>query len=173
MTQKNVTVVQIETVKGTKSDRIVLHYVGTDGSTWKIGALAAKLDEASRKTLLASKKDDTISIEITKEGNYWNLVSASKATSEASNATNSNNKSSGTGRDKTDVKIQVMNALTNAVSSLGTGKTTKEYKDRVVEFVLLGNDVVDLVLSGNLTALANGATTEVDTNDDVVDEIGF
>lgn len=179
MTTKQVKVVQIETVKGNKADRIVLHYVGSDGSTWKIGALAAKLDESSRKTLLAAKKDDILAVNLVKEGNYWNLTSAAVADSTNSPApTAGYSKTSApysapVKSKETDTRIQVMNALTNAIVSLGAGKTTKEYKDRVLEFVLLGNDVVDTVLAGNLEALASGAATSLDTSDDVVDEIGF
>jgi len=173
MTIKTVKVVQVEVAKAGKVDRIVLHYVGTDGDTWKIGALATELDADSRKTLAAAKGGDSLSIEITKDGNYWNLIKASPAESSTSTTTSAYSKTpaSTTAQNRTDVKIQVMNALTNSVVSLGAGKTTKEYKDRVIEFVMLGNDVVELVLGGGLTKLNTPADSVV--SNDVVPEIGF
>jgi hypothetical protein len=182
---KNVKVVKVETVKGGKADRIVLHYVGSDGTPWKIGALAAKLDENSRKALLTAKEGGTLSVNIAKEGNYWNLVSAGpeqasdaprnnsgSSSDKPYNKSNNYSKSSYTPptaeeKKRTDVKIQVMNALTNAIVSLGAGKSTAEYKQRVVEFVSLGNEVVQDTLAGNLQA------PTLDVSDDVVDELGF
>jgi len=165
MVTKTVKVVEIETVKGNKADRIVLHYVGADGSTWKIGALAAKLDENSRKFLLATKPGDTITITNEKEGNYWNLTSASTATQSDNSSTSYTPQGTSSKGKETDTRIQVMNALTNAIVSLGAGKTTQEYRDRVVEFVLLGNTVVSEALADNLTA-----TT---TSDDLTQKLGF
>lgn len=196
MTVKNVTVVEVEKLKAGKVDRLVLHYVGNDKTTWKIGALAPKLDEDSRKKLLSSQKDDVICIELLKEGNFWNLVKASDALTEGSQVTptttttspdtkksyNTQSTAGGFVKSKeTDTRIQVMNALTNAIVSLGAGKTTKEYKERVMEFVTLGNQVVEQALNGDLTALAQESTVknlDVDafvdtTTDDVVEELGF
>jgi hypothetical protein len=183
---KNVKVVKVETVKGGKADRIVLHYVGSDGSTWKIGALAAKLDESSRKTLLAAKEGDTLSVSIAKEGNYWNLMSAGPAqASEAPqgktyNKSNTYSKSSyqtpQVGR-LTDLEKaagqQRGNVLSNAVAIVvaagvkDVNSALKQVEKTAIE--LLG-------ISNNLEVASNASTsTEVDlsSDDSVVDELGF
>jgi predicted nucleotidyltransferase len=64
-----------------------------------------------------------------------------------------------------------MNALTNAVNSLGVGETTKEYKDRVFEFVELGNDVVDAVL--NKTTPNKEPIIDNTIVDDIDEDLGF
>ncbi len=178
MVTKTVEVVEVETIKGGKADRIVLHYKGTDNTTWKIGALAARLVEDSRKVLLAATKGDYLAIVLEKEGNYWNLITASPAAQ--GEAPKKSYQPSGTAAPfvkskETDTRIQVMNALTNAVASLGAGKSTKEYKDRVLEFVALGSDVTELVLAGGLDALKQSAVPEATPEevDAVTKEVGF
>ncbi len=175
MTNKIVKVVQIEIIKGNKADRIVLHYVGTDNTAWKIGALAAKLDASSRDALLGAKKDDLLDVEIIKEGNYWNLVKAAALNGEA--AAKKSYQPSGTAAPfvkskETDTRIQVMNALTNSIVSLGAGKTTKEYKERVIEFVTIGNDIVAAILANNLP-INTQTTTAASSNEEIAPELGF
>ncbi len=153
-----------------------MHYIGTDGTTWKIGALAAKLDTASRNTLLAAKKDDTLTVEIIKDGNYWNLTAASVGGTVSSAVYKGTQPSSQpaayTGKGKeTDTRIQVMNALTNAVTSLGAGKKTSEYKARVIEFVTLGTEVTEAILAGGIKATPPAAPTAIEA--EVTNEVGF
>lgn len=81
--KKTVKVSKVETMKAGKVDRLVLHYEVLDGpkagEVWKIGALAVKLDEPSRNLLKSAKAGDMLDIEITKDGNYWNLTSVATA----------------------------------------------------------------------------------------------
>lgn len=87
MTIQTVVVTNIEKVKAGKTDRVVVHYNGNDGSTWKKGALVVKLDEPSRATLTKYKKqlDETagstcsLDIEFLKVGEYWNLTRVGEA----------------------------------------------------------------------------------------------
>lgn len=183
MVVKNVKVVDVEYVtkdkegNPSKAPRIVLHYVGGDGTPWKYGALAAKLSSESRDELKKAKAEveagnqPTIAISADKVNNYWNLLSVGPASTDAPQTQNKSsyqaqphNPSKG---KETDTRIQVMNALTNAVVSLGAGKTPSEYKARVVEFVSLGNEVVDEVLNNKKTL------PSLDTTDDVSQELGF
>lgn len=87
---KTVKVVQVEKVKAGKTDRLVLHYELLDGpkkgEVWKIGALAIKLPEDSRKTLLAAKPGDVVNVSLEKEGNYWNMTAVEKAVVQQNNA---------------------------------------------------------------------------------------
>lgn len=168
MVNKTVTVVSVETKKAGKTDRIVLNYVSPDGNqTWSIGGLAAKLDDTSRKALKAAKQGDVLQVEVAKVGDYWNLISAGggsavQAATKASDKpayTPSSNSSSAKSPD-TNIRIQTMNALTNAVASLGTGKTSKEYKERVVEFMLVVDDVIEAATAGTLKALKSGANND-------------
>ena len=82
MTVKTVAVTKVEKVKAGKTDRVVVHYKGDDGSDWKIGALAVKLGEPTRKflkTIADGGKEVQADIELTKEGNFWNLIQAAEA----------------------------------------------------------------------------------------------
>lgn len=82
MTVKTVAVTKVEKVKAGKTDRVVVHYKGDDGSDWKIGALTVKLGEPTRKflkTIADGGKEVQADIELTKEGNFWNLIQAAEA----------------------------------------------------------------------------------------------
>lgn len=132
---KNVTVADTVQTGGTpKAPTMVLHYYGDDGKVWKIGNLAAKLDESSRTKLKSIKKDDKVAISIKKADNgYWNLISvtdpvAENTTNVAKKTTyNSYSKAPQEGR-LTDVEKakgqQRGNVLTNAVNLvIASGKT--------------------------------------------------
>ncbi len=169
--KSNVEVVQVETVKAGKVDRLVLHYKAerTKGEVWKIGALSVKLSDVSRATLKAAKPGDVISVDIEKEGQYFNLISASTdttatPTASAARATSSTGGAKTSGYD--NLGQQIGNSITNAVNSLGTGKTSNDYKQRAIEFILMGDDIRELVTSGNIKPLAKGAASVEQTSDD-------
>ncbi len=173
MAIKQVKVVQVDApVKG----RTVLQYVGTDGTTWKIGALESKLDDSSKSALKAAKAGDTITIEVLKDGNYWNLTRIGDGlAAEASTIPKqwSGSKTSYTSPGTTvkgkdvDTRIQVMNALTNAVVSLGAGKTIAEYEKRVVEFVALGSKITKSILEGGAEVTSSSPKAEASKPDPV------
>lgn len=172
----NKTVKVVEVLPAVKG-YVTLKYLGPDGAVWKTGNLLTKLSEHSRETLKTVKEGDLIPVNISKVDNYWTLVAAGTDTTVSYNhgvapGSKPSNKAPYTqpqaysGKSKeTDTRIQVMNALTNAIVSLGSGKTTEQYKKRVVEFVTLGNEVVDSVLTGKLEVIIK--------EDDVLPELGF
>lgn len=82
MTVKTVVVTKVEKIAVGKTDRVVVHYKGDDGSDWKIGALVFKLGEPTRKflkTIVDGGKEVHADIEFTKEGNFQNLIQAAEA----------------------------------------------------------------------------------------------
>lgn len=152
---KTVKVVKVETVKAGKTDRIVLHYEGTDGTTWKIGALAVKLPEASRTTLLAAVPGSFLTVTMLKEGAYWNLTQVTSATA-AGATSNTTKPAAPTNAQKSggydNLGQQIGNSITNAVNSLGTGKTVAEYQQRAIDFIKAGNTIRELSESGGIVA---------------------
>ncbi len=161
MTIKTVVVNGVDpAVKG----RVVLHYQGTDGTDWKIGALESKLSNEAKANLKTIKAGETREIEVVKEGNFWNLTNVSAAGSSL-NSDNSSATSTGTApsngapykagpktRSDTDIRIQVMNALTNAIVSLGGKAAVKDIESRVLELVGVGNNVIDRLVTGRVVA---------------------
>jgi hypothetical protein len=175
---KTVTITNIDMPKsGDKYPRYTVHYTGDDGSSWKIGNLVAKLGETTRAEInavsgeLKEGKKPVRNVSVEKEGQFWNLVDISQGKTVVNKKTSTYQPQSPEDKQKTDTKIQVMNALTNAVNSLGVGKTTKEYKDRVFEFVELGNDVVDAVL--NKTTPNKEPIIDNTIVDDIDEDLGF
>ena len=189
MTIKTVKVIEIETVKGGKADRIVLHYVGTDGTTWKIGALAAKLDTTSRTALLAAKPGDSITIEMIKDGAYWNLTRVGSdgvplvASSAPATRAQGSLQPSATTWNKPTTKSsgydslgnQIGNCITNAVNSLGEGRSAAEYKTRAIELLQMGDEIRASAESGGLKAPTTvlNDTTQQQTADSIDADIGF
>lgn len=86
---KNVTVADVVQTGGTtKAPTMVLHYYGDDGKVWKIGNLAAKLDESSRTKLKTVQKGTKVAIQIKKADNgYWNLISVTDPVEESATNT--------------------------------------------------------------------------------------
>lgn len=198
---KSVTAADVVQTGGTaKSPTMVLHYYGDDGSVWKIGNLAAKLSEATRNVLKSVRKGDTVDIEIKKEGNFWNLISASPedktATSAAKKATNTTytkstySKAPAEGRltdlDKAEGQ-QRGNVLTNAVNlvtailvargnkeDLNVSKALTLIKDASKELLIISNNLETFAE----TALANSNSLSVQDAQDLDDpevtqELGF
>jgi hypothetical protein len=173
----NVTVHNVEKTKAGKTDRIVLHYTSdkTKGEVWKVGALAIKLDESSRSVLNTAKAGDKIGINMTKEGNYWNLTEATTAVDESARTsarTSASTKTSaGGGYD--NLGQQIGNSITNAVNSLGAGKSVAEYKQRAIDLILAGNEIRELVNSGALTNDTATAANYAGAEDELSKELGF
>lgn len=171
----NVIVKNVEKTKAGKTDRIVLHYTSdkSNGETWKVGALAVKLDEESRAKLNTVQAGDTVGIDIAKDGNYWNLTkvgdpvqTAYSSRSAGSSTKNAANKTSG----YDNLGQQIGNSITNAVNSLGAGHTVAEYKQRAIELIQIGNEIRELI---NSDSLVSSEAANVADDDELTKEVGF
>ena len=124
--QKQIKVVEV--VSGQKG-RIDLVHTELDGSTFKqgqnnkVGTLASKLDADSTATLRAAKAGDTLSIEITKEGNFWNLTKAAAGNSRA--PTGQSNAPQQKKEPFDTVGVKVGAARNQAIAYLSATKGTK------------------------------------------------
>lgn len=171
--QKTVRVVRTEVTKAGKTDRIVLHHTNLDGSTYKagtpdkIGALAVKLDDASRNTVLAAKAGDTLAIEMLKEGDYWNLT---KVAVGSSGTYASHTATTQTKKPFDDVGVKVGAARNQSIAILSATKGSKFTLDDVdalaYEIVIRQAKQEDNIRNNTNPAEANRETTSVGTFDD-------
>ncbi len=167
---KNVTVTLVDKPKaGDKYPRYTVHYTGDDGSTWKIGNLESNLKPETLAEIKGLTTPEEKSITVEKEGKFWNLISVGAVTEKKAGSTYNKPAAKSGGYDS--LGNQIGNTITNAVVSLGSGKSITEYKARALELVLMGNEIRDIVESGTLVT----AVQQPDTapQDEVVKELGF
>lgn len=144
--------------KGTKAYKLVLDYTRVDGEGEKKPTKASKFMEsltADEKALLKAAIVGTELVITKQEGKPytnkegrqvtpWNLTTiAAKDTWVEKPKKQWNGKQSGGGYD--NLGQQIGNSVTNAVNSLGAGKTMDEYRQRALEFVLAGDWVREQV----------------------------
>lgn len=184
MALKNVKVVAVDVPTETdQHPRYVLHYVGSDKTTWKIGNLAFKLDEESRTLLRQAKKDDTISAEITKinkngdvvhkededQSGYWTLMKVG-APIQATASSDKKPYKKSTSYDNTpkagsltDVEKgegqQRGNALTNAVNIV-IAKGVKDYKLALKDIAEIYNELLAIPTATTTTTTKTTAPTD-------------
>lgn len=166
--QKTVRVVSTEVTKAGKTDRVVLHHTNLDGSSYKpgtpdkIGNLAVKLDDVSRSTVLGAKAGDVLDIELTKDGNFWNLIKAT-ASSGATPAPTFTQAAKKPAFD--DVGVKVGAAANRAVQVLAATKGAKFTLDDVdamtYEILVRQQRVEDNTRAG-VNPVVNTATSDND-----------
>ncbi len=187
--KKTVKVNKVETLKAGKVDRLVLHYEVLDGpkkgEVWKIGALAVKLDDASRAKLKSVQPGDVIDVDIEKDGNYWNLTKVDDAGSSTSTSNNSSSTGTSykkaTGNDDHLVGIKVGAARNQAIAYLSATKgkafTLDDVDATAYEIVERQAAQEATVRAGNSPAKPEALNDEANTqsyeDDGVKDEFGF
>ena len=165
---KNVVVDNVTSGGTASNPTAVLHYIGSDNTVWKIANLASKLDESSKAKLRSVKKGDVVSVDMVKEGKFWNLVSVGEPVAETKG------KGSGTAKPGgyDSLGNQIGNCITNAVNSLGQGHTTKEYKTRAEEFLQMGDEIRANAEAGVYKNPLIDDTLDLH-DPDVTDKLGF
>lgn len=119
---ENVQFVSLTSKPAGKTTRLSLKYkklVGPKaGEEWTVGNLACNLSNDAKNLLKASNQGDYLSIDITKEGNFWNLVDVKKG--EQTTTQNTTNSTAGNTRKSTDfnVGVKVGQARNQAVQIL-------------------------------------------------------
>lgn len=181
--KKTVKVDKVESLKAGKTDRLVLHYEVLDGpkagEVWKIGALAVKLDDASRSKLKTAQPGDTIDVTIEKDGNYWNLTKVEDVGTTAAVKQQSTNKTSNNQYDTTGVKVGAARNQAIAFLSATKGKafTLDDVDATAYEIVERQSTQEDAVRAGNNPAkpeaLTQQANSQTHDNSEVEDEFGF
>ena len=158
--QKVVKVVRHET---SDKGRVDLFYTNLDGTTGrpgqpdKAGNLLTKLDEATLGVLKTVNAGDTVTIEITKEGNFWPLTKVTAGAVATAAPKKSWSGGSKSFVQKDDVGAQVGNALNVAAITLGAGSTEAQIEKRAQAVLAIGER-----LKKHLSSLKTGTPTVTD-----------
>src|SRR6266702_3741473 len=111
--------VEVLGIDKSQKGRVVVTIPGKEGKPWPLGNLISKLDDSTISVLKGAKAGDKLNIEYKKEGNFWNLVSASAAKAVYTGGY-TKDKDNGAG-------AQRGNAVTNAVTVVTTLGKFKDY----------------------------------------------
>lgn len=181
--KKTVKVSKVESVKAGKVDRIVLHYEVIDGpkkgEVWKIGALAIKLEDATRAKLNSAQPGDVVDITMEKDGNYWNLTKV-----EDSDASSGASTQKATSIDKKwdDTGVKVGAARNQAIAYLSATKgkafTLDDVDATAYEIIERQAAQESTVRAGNSPAKQPAIDTQAlsaayQEDSEVLDEFGF
>jgi len=143
----------------------------SEGEVWHITNFTNKLDDDTIKTLKNAKAGDSLQIMYEKNGKYANLIwaNADLKASPPESVRTTLNPPAATGAKPSgydNLGQQIGNSITNAVNSLGTGKSTKEYKERAIEFIMMGDDIRALVASGETEKMSKAMPDDTTTDDE-------
>lgn len=163
--------------KGTKQDMLVINYVSVETNETKTAQKFFASVTDGEKTLLQELKEGDLFLVVKeavsgrdRDGNsrmFWNLKTVKSIADYKPKEKSSYNGGGGYNKGATNTKTggydnlgqQIGNSMTNAVNSLGAGKTIEEYRARALEFVLAGDYVRAQIENKTATNTANTANT--------------
>ena len=140
---------------GNKSVKHEITYERDDGSTMKEVLLKNSPVYAQYNTVEAGQ---VLELTREKDGQFWKTISVTPVAKGATTSTESRktSSSSSTGQAKSygydSIGQQIGNCITNAVTSLGAGKTIEEYQERAIDLILMGNEIRKQYEHGALTS---------------------
>lgn len=167
-----------------KEQYLLLTYKRLDGDTagkeFTTGTFISKLDAESKTQIKKGGEFVIVKIEEEVKGKkYWNLLKVEDistykpkpAYKPFSGQGTSGFKSTliGRGSSYDNLGQQIGNSMTNAVNSLGAGKTVQEYEDRAYELVKAGDRVRARVEEKITAALPTNDTTTTETDTGSID----